>query len=534
MTQACKPRVAHASRLPEILLVHLKRFSYSKFIAIGRESADRAIPQRDTCMRHSSFRQSNLRIWKIERMIRRREVFYKFYRLMQLGNRKCYKFDDNRASPVREDDIKTSAAYLVFIDHLQSCPRMSLEIASERVCYVHCNFCNTILVVNIPCSNNSIELNTVTVRCGHCANLLSLNTGSLLQTAHLQDSHKQNLLYQDLSEGSSSTGNKVSALEPSRNEQPGRTVAVHAAMGKKQQRTPSAYNRFIKEEIRRIKAKNPEISHREAFSNAAKNFVDFNEFSLWEDPKTSILSLIAAKLYPIILYTQKNASSPDAYLSRATDRVVMSKGHHHSIASKTSIPFGWVPTHESQHKFSQLLSEAPKSPISSRFKYITFAIRSLLKHPFSFHNPESNRWIDSVSKIDGLGKEAAMGDEEIRGGDKLILRGLKFHGFHGVKPEERALGQKFLIDVDAWMDLRAAGKSDCLSDTISYTEIYRIAKEIAEGPPQNLLESVAQLIASTTLSRYPQISAVRVKVGKPHVAVHGILDYLGVEILRHS
>nr|APR64127.1 dihydroneopterin aldolase family protein [Populus tomentosa] len=126
-----------------------------------------------------------------------------------------------------------------------------------------------------------------------------------------------------------------------------------------------------------------------------------------------------------------------------------------------------------------------------------------------------------------------MEGEEIRGGDKLILRGLMFHGFHGVKPEERALGQKFLIDVDAWMDLQAAGKSDCLSDTISYTEIYRIVKEIVEGPPQNLLESVAQLIASTTLSKHPQISAVRVKVGKPHVAVRGPLDYLGVEILRH-
>uniref|UniRef100_A0A6M2F8X5 7,8-dihydroneopterin aldolase n=1 Tax=Populus davidiana TaxID=266767 RepID=A0A6M2F8X5_9ROSI len=126
-----------------------------------------------------------------------------------------------------------------------------------------------------------------------------------------------------------------------------------------------------------------------------------------------------------------------------------------------------------------------------------------------------------------------MEGEEIRGGDKLVLRGLMFHGFHGVKPEERTLGQKFLIDVDAWMDLQAAGKSDCLSDTISYTEIYRIVKEIVEGPPQNLLESVAQLIASTTLSKYPQISAVRVKVGKPHVAVRGPLDYLGVEILRH-
>ncbi|KMT04974.1 hypothetical protein BVRB_7g171370 [Beta vulgaris subsp. vulgaris] len=117
-------------------------------------------------------------------------------------------------------------------------------------------------------------------------------------------------------------------------------------------------------------------------------------------------------------------------------------------------------------------------------------------------------------------------------GDKLILRGLKFHGYHGVKPEERTLGQKFVIDVDAWMDLRKPGISDQLSDTISYTEIYRIVKGVVEGTPQNLLESVAHQIASITFSKFPQISAVRVKVGKPHVAVQGQLDYLGVEIFR--
>ncbi|KAG0548366.1 hypothetical protein BDA96_01G160800, partial [Sorghum bicolor] len=43
----------------------------------------------------------------------------------------------------------------------------------------------------------------------------------------------------------------------------------------KRQRVPSAYNRFIKEEIRRIKASNPDISHREAFSTAAKNWAHF-------------------------------------------------------------------------------------------------------------------------------------------------------------------------------------------------------------------------------------------------------------------
>ncbi|KAL1822450.1 hypothetical protein ACET3Z_009228 [Daucus carota] len=123
-------------------------------------------------------------------------------------------------------------------------------------------------------------------------------------------------------------------------------------------------------------------------------------------------------------------------------------------------------------------------------------------------------------------------DGEMKG-DKLVLRGLKFHGYHGVKEEEKKLGQKFVIDIDAWMDLRPAGISDCLSDTISYTAIYRIAKEVVEGTPQNLLETVAQLIASATLTKHPRISAIRVQVQKPHVSVPGHIDFLGVEITRY-
>jgi len=43
---------------------------------------------------------------------------------------------------------------------------------------------------------------------------------------------------------------------------------------------------------------------------------------------------------------------------------------------------------------------------------------------------------------------------------------------------------------------------------------------------------VAQKIAITTLTNHKEIFAVRVKVGKPHVAVQGPVDYLGVEIHR--
>lgn len=58
-------------------------------------------------------------------------------------------------------------------------------------------------------------------------------------------------------------------------------------------------------------------------------------------------------------------------------------------------------------------------------------------------------------------------------GDRLILRGMRFHGKHGVLPEERTLGQKFDVDVDAWMDLSKAGETDQLDDSVSYTDIYR-------------------------------------------------------------
>ncbi|XP_010486842.1 PREDICTED: dihydroneopterin aldolase 1 [Camelina sativa] len=120
-------------------------------------------------------------------------------------------------------------------------------------------------------------------------------------------------------------------------------------------------------------------------------------------------------------------------------------------------------------------------------------------------------------------------------GDKLILKGLKFYGFHGAIPEETTLGQMFLVDIDAWTSLKKAGESDDLADTISYVDIFSIAKETVEGSPRNLLEAVAELIATKTLDKFPQVTAVRVKLVKPNVAlIKSTIDYLGVEIFRHQ
>ncbi|KAJ7981256.1 YABBY protein [Quillaja saponaria] len=152
---------------------------------------------------------------------------------------------------------------------------MSMEMmASGRVCYVHCNFCNTILAVSVPCSS---MFNIVTVRCGHCANLLSVNMGASLQTIPPQDPQVQKLhqISEDSSNkecGSSSKCNKFAAFESVEHEQL-RMPPIRPP--EKRPRVPSAYNRFIKEEIQRIKASDPAVTHREAFSAAAKNWAHF-------------------------------------------------------------------------------------------------------------------------------------------------------------------------------------------------------------------------------------------------------------------
>ncbi|RHN60395.1 putative transcription factor C2C2-YABBY family [Medicago truncatula] len=151
---------------------------------------------------------------------------------------------------------------------------MSMDmIATERVCYVHCNFCNTILAVNVPYSS---LLTIVTVRCGHCANLLSVNmVAPLLQPfPPPQLPQKQHIIDEEASSkeigSSSSKCNKIASFEAV--EHP-RIPPIRPI--EKRHRVPSAYNRFIKEEIQRIKASNPDISHREAFSSAAKNWAHF-------------------------------------------------------------------------------------------------------------------------------------------------------------------------------------------------------------------------------------------------------------------
>lgn len=116
--------------------------------------------------------------------------------------------------------------------------------------------------------------------------------------------------------------------------------------------------------------------------------------------------------------------------------------------------------------------------------------------------------------------------------DRIILSGMQFYGYHGVNLEEKALGQAYIVDLTAEVALTKPGQSDRLEDTVSYTRMYRLAREVMEGSSRNLLESLAQTLADRLLAELP-ITAVQVTVKKPHPPVKGsAIEYAAVTLYR--
>ncbi len=117
-------------------------------------------------------------------------------------------------------------------------------------------------------------------------------------------------------------------------------------------------------------------------------------------------------------------------------------------------------------------------------------------------------------------------------GDKIQLEGMVFYGYHGVGLAEQELGQRFVVDIEMERDLRAAGLSDDPADTVNYSHVFKLVREIMEGPSRKLLENIAETIAQRVLDGY-DVDSVKVKVKKPEVPMKGsILAHASVEIFR--
>ncbi|SDK60836.1 dihydroneopterin aldolase [Sediminibacillus albus] len=116
--------------------------------------------------------------------------------------------------------------------------------------------------------------------------------------------------------------------------------------------------------------------------------------------------------------------------------------------------------------------------------------------------------------------------------DKIYLNKMEFYGYHGLFPEENKLGQRFLVDLALELDLKKAGQTDNMDESIDYGRIYQVTKEIVEGEASKLIENVAEKISASLLSEFDKLMACTIKVIKPDPPIPGHYNSVAIEIYR--
>lgn len=112
--------------------------------------------------------------------------------------------------------------------------------------------------------------------------------------------------------------------------------------------------------------------------------------------------------------------------------------------------------------------------------------------------------------------------------DIIHIEKLICFGKHGVYEKERSVEQEFQVDIELKLDMKRAGESDKLSDTIDYDEVKRIAESIIKDTKRYLIEKIAEEIAGRILEK-GSVQEVRVSIRKVAVWENGVP---GVTVMR--
>ena len=107
---------------------------------------------------------------------------------------------------------------------------------------------------------------------------------------------------------------------------------------------------------------------------------------------------------------------------------------------------------------------------------------------------------------------------------------MAFQGRHGARAHEREQAQEFKVDLEVECDVDKPAESDDLADTVDYTRLRAIVREIVEGPHVNLIETLATKIAGRVLEEHG-VTSVSVRVAKRPPSMQPI-DFAAVHIKR--
>jgi 7,8-dihydroneopterin aldolase/epimerase/oxygenase len=116
--------------------------------------------------------------------------------------------------------------------------------------------------------------------------------------------------------------------------------------------------------------------------------------------------------------------------------------------------------------------------------------------------------------------------------DTIFVTGLALHAYHGVMQHEARVGQTFKLDLALTIDLTTAARTDKLAHTVGYDQVVDVASRAFCARRYRLVEAAAGAVADAVLDQFPQVTAVRVVVHKPHAPIAATFDDVGVAVER--
>ena len=117
---------------------------------------------------------------------------------------------------------------------------------------------------------------------------------------------------------------------------------------------------------------------------------------------------------------------------------------------------------------------------------------------------------------------------------KIKIKNLKLFGYHGVKQEEKTSGQDFLFNISINIAKDSFKKDgldqDNILNTVNYSEIITLIKEINSNNRFNLLETFSEVLAEKIISYSPLILKVKVRIEKISPPIKESIGSVGVEL----
>lgn len=111
---------------------------------------------------------------------------------------------------------------------------------------------------------------------------------------------------------------------------------------------------------------------------------------------------------------------------------------------------------------------------------------------------------------------------------QILIKGLEVFARLGVYPEEKSLGQKFIVSAELEVDISKAVAQDDLTASVHYGEVVQSMSSFLQEHNFDLIETAADLLCRELLLQFPLVKGISLEISKPWAPVGLPLETVAV------